>query len=279
MPDKDCDGLSSGVILKRTLELLGAEPKRISVHLPAKGNNISDESERKLMASYDPTFIFVLDQGSRKGPRLINKADAKTLVVDHHYATEDDFPEGCNFVTACHSPPVATSSLLTCKSPDLTKKNAEVANCRMARLDHICEALHENVASKTDWLTIVGTHGDLGNSLKWEYPFPDMKDTFKRYTKKLLNDVVSLVNAPRRTATYDVRSAWDAICDTTDPALVLKDERLLAARAEVNAEVERCTHAAPKFSADGKVAVFRIHSQAQVHPVIVRQTTLFRFRL
>ena len=36
----------------------------------------------------------------------------------------------------------------------------------------------------------------------------------------------------------------------------------------VNAEVERCTHAAPKFSPDGKIAVFRIRSEAQVHPVI-----------
>jgi hypothetical protein len=44
---------------------------------------------------------------------------------------------------------------------------------------------------------------------------------------------------------------------------VLKNPRLLAARAEVNAEVERVTHTAPKFSPDGKIAVFRIKSQAQ----------------
>jgi hypothetical protein len=43
----------------------------------------------------------------------------------------------------------------------------------------------------------------------------------------------------------------------------LKNPRLLAARAEVNEEVERCTHTAPKFSPDGKIAVFRIKSQAQ----------------
>lgn len=49
---------------------------------------------------------------------------------------------------------------------------------------------------------------------------------------------------------------------------MLKNPRLLAARAEVNAEVERCTHTPPKFSADGKVAVFRIKSECQVHPVI-----------
>lgn len=95
-----------------------------------------------------------------------------------------------------------------------------------------------------------------------------MAAAFKIYTKKKLNDVVSLVNAPRRTATFDPRSAFEALCDTVDPATILSNPRLLAARAEVNAEVERCTHTAPKFSADGKIAVFRIHSAAQVHPVI-----------
>jgi hypothetical protein len=95
-----------------------------------------------------------------------------------------------------------------------------------------------------------------------------MAEPLKRYKKKVLNDGVSYINAPRRTATYDVRSAWDALATTSEPASVLTNPRLLAARREVNAEVERCTHAAPKFSADGKVAVFRIRSEAQVHPVI-----------
>jgi hypothetical protein len=90
-----------------------------------------------------------------------------------------------------------------------------------------------------------------------------MKPTMKKYSKKTLNDVVSLINAPRRTATFDVKSAWDALCETAEPASVLKNPRLLAARAEVNAEVERVTHTAPKFSPDGKIAVFRIKSQAQ----------------
>lgn len=43
---------------------------------------------------------------------------------------------------------------------------------------------------------------------------------------------------------------------------------MLSARAEINEEVERQTHTPPKFSKDGKIAVFRINSAAQVHPVI-----------
>ena len=41
----------------------------------------------------------------------------------------------------------------------------------------------------------MGTHGDLGTALKWKPPFPDMTEVFKTYTKKSINDAVSLINA------------------------------------------------------------------------------------
>ena len=85
-----------------------------------------------------------------------------------------------------------------------------------------------------------------------------MGATFKKHTKKALNDAVSLVNAPRRTASYNVPGAWDALTAASSPKELLGSKALLEARVEVNAEVERCTHAAPKFSADGKVAVLEV---------------------
>lgn len=36
----------------------------------------------------------------------------------------------------------------------------------------------------------------------------------------------------------------------------------------INQEIERCTHTPPKFSKDGRVALLRINSPCQVHPVI-----------
>ena len=226
--------------------LLGLPSELIHVHLLSKGNTIHTDEERKKMESHQPKFIFVLDQGSRSGPPVIN-GEHEALIIDHHHATDSDFPDGSAHVTACTSPPVATSSLLTYL---------------------LCEPLHPGVKDRCDWLCVVGTHGDLGNTFKWESPFPVMKDCLKKYTKKTLNDVVSAVNAPRRTPMYDVRSAWDALSETTEPASILKNTRLRAAREEVNTEVERVTHTAPKFSPDGKVAVFRINSKAQVHPII-----------
>ncbi|KAL9050736.1 MAG: hypothetical protein Q9206_004965 [Seirophora lacunosa] len=73
---------------------------------------------------------------------------------------------------------------------------------------------------------------------------------------------------PRRTAKFDVVSAWEALLAASSPKDILTNRRLLSARADINEEVERQTHAAPKFSKDGKIAVFRINSAAQVHPVI-----------
>jgi len=199
------------------------------------------------MAAHSPAYIFVLDQGSRQSPPLVPDPNTTSLIIDHHHATNLDFPADSSHVTACNSPPVATSALLTY---------------------HICTPLHPSVPSLTAWLAIVGTHGDLGTTLKWQPPFPDMAETFKIHKKGTLNNVVSLINAPRRTPTYDVLSAWSALTSPNAPTSILTNPRLLAAKQEVQAEVARCSHTAPSFSADGKVAVFRISSGAQIHPLI-----------
>ncbi|KAK5017629.1 hypothetical protein BJ546DRAFT_837308 [Cryomyces antarcticus] len=250
VPDKDADGLTSGVIVYCTLRALGLPEDLISVHHVQRANSIFSDSERAAMASKNPSFIIVLDQGSRPSPPLIPQPH-QTLIIDHHYApTSASFPLEAVFCTANASPPVATSSLLTYI---------------------LCTALHPSLRDRCAALCVIGTHGDLGNSIKWEAPFPDMTATFKQYTRKALNDAVALVNAPRRTAAYNVHAAWDALLSFSDSGSLtelLQNKDLLAARSAVSAEVERCTHSAPKFSADGRIAVLRIASQAQVHGVI-----------
>ncbi len=114
----------------------------------------------------------------------------------------------------------------------------------------------------------MGTHGDLGTTLKWEPPFPDMTAAFKKHTKKSINTAVALVNAPRRSAAYNVMDAWDAVITASDPDSVVKNQELEKASAEVRYETERCTHTPPKFSADATIAILTISSAAQVHPVI-----------
>lgn len=245
VPDKDADGLSSGVIMYRTLVKLGLDPSLIEVHLVEKGSNIHTESERKAMAAKNPAYIIVLDQGSVAAPPLIDSPSAKSLIIDHHLS--DAFPLNTKIVSACHYPPVSTSSLLTYE---------------------ICKSLSKDLATECAYLACIGTHGDLGNTLKWQPPFPDMSETFKTHTKKSINDAVSLINAPRRTAKYDVITAWNALLGSTDPKTLLNNGRLQSARAEINNEVELNTHTPPKFSGDGRIAVLRINTPAQVHPVI-----------
>ena len=150
-------------------------------------------------------------------------------------------------VSACHFPPVATTALLSYE---------------------ICKSMNTTVAESCAYLACIGTHGDLGSTLKWLPPFPDMTETFKTYTKKSVNEAVSLLNAPRRTAKYDVITAWEALLQSQDPKDLLTNGRLQAARSEINEEVEMNTHTPPKFSQDGRIAVLRINSKAQVHPVI-----------
>ncbi len=104
--------------------------------------------------------------------------------------------------------------------------------------------------------------------MKWQPPFPDLTPTLKQHTKAAIHTAISLINAPRRTARYDVQTAWTALLASSAPKDLLTNPRLLQARAEINDEVERHTHAAPKFTPDGRIAVLRIHTQAQVHPVI-----------
>lgn len=188
MPDKDADGLDAGVIIHRTLVALGTAASSIDVHLIAKGNSIHDEEEREAMMRKNPKYIIVVDQGSGPAPPVVDSPDVKSLIIDHHLS--DEFPKnalvsnlvlsigyhthGPQVVSACHYPPVATSSLLTYE---------------------ICKSLHPDVAPSCGYMCAMGTHGDLGNTLKWEPPFPDMKEVFKIHTKKSINDAVSLLNA------------------------------------------------------------------------------------
>ena len=137
----------------------------------------------------DPKYIIIVDQGSRAAPPVVDSPDTKALIIDHHLS--DEFPENATVrqpflhietnqlkqfqvVSACHHPPVATSALLTYE---------------------ICKPLHSSIASDCGFLCAMGTHGDLGNTLKWKPPFPDMKEVFKTHTKKAINDAVALVNA------------------------------------------------------------------------------------
>lgn len=98
VPDKDADGLSSGVIIHRTLVKLGLNPNLLNVYLVQKGSNIHVDDERKLMLEKSPSFIIILDQGSRGGPPIVDDNDVRSLLIDHHLS--DEFPKNA-LVSIC----------------------------------------------------------------------------------------------------------------------------------------------------------------------------------
>lgn len=275
VPDKDADGLCSGVIMYRTLvHALSIDPSRIDVHLMTKGSNPSASAQRESMSEYGAKWIIVLDQGSRNGPALVPGAEhgwksdrddaIHTMVVDHHWLPEGDGgPEGCLMLNACHHKPVATASLLTW------------VLCRP--LWSGCE--QDKAEDLIDYVAVLGTMGDLSVNVDWDPPFPDLTPEVKKWSKKRLGSAIALLNAPRRTPDFDVITAWTALLASTspltilDPALNPHAKRLYEARDAVSLETERCTHTPPKFSKDGRLALLRITSPYQVHPSIATRWT------
>ncbi|CDO78163.1 hypothetical protein BN946_scf184467.g2 [Trametes cinnabarina] len=263
LPDKDADGLCSGLIVYYTLAHLGLDAENITVHFPAKGSNIHAPAERAAIAGYDPKFVVVTDQGSRGGPPIV-QGGVPTLVIDHHWSTF--FPDGALVCSAAHCPPVATSAMLAymmCKPLVTLGVSASPA-----------ASSDERLSERLDYLCAMGTMGDLGTSFKWEPPFPNMRDCLKKWTKKALGEAIGLLNAPRRTGEYDVETAWRALLSASTPRDLIKPatskdvRRLFEARADVKAAVDRVARQPPKFSGDGRVALIRISSSAQVHPLI-----------
>ncbi len=205
------------------------------------------------MQIHNPRYVIVLDQGSKGGRPILSgtkEQPVDTLIIDHHYSF--NFPEEALVCSAAHSPPVATSALLSY---------------------HICVDLHNDLKDKIAYLGVLGTVGDLGASVKWSDPFPEALGlVMKAMGKKNVSDAVGLVNAPRRSSIYNVEVAWKSILDTNSPSEILNKNSqisaLMRARDEVAAEVERCTHTPPLFSADKRFACLTISSPCQVHPVI-----------
>lgn len=263
-PDKDADGLSSALVLSRTLRAL-AHPASLTAvyHLPRGLNIHSPEAERGMLAAFPdqggPTRCIVLDQGSRPGPPLVPPSQCKTLIIDHHLS--DSFPSEAQVLSACHSLPVATSSVLTYS---------------------LCAELVPTLRGRGALAlgALVGVYGDLGSAkIKFgtdadaEGPWPaSLAAVEKRLTKSALAKSVALLNAPRRTPEFNVADAYAALeaaadAEDSEPGTglrrVLGDARLVEAKERTSAETARWQAAPPVFTKDGTIAVVTVDSAYQ----------------
>jgi hypothetical protein len=264
IPDRDTDGLTSGTILSRTLRLLSHPQSNIHTHFLPIGTSIfTRESLSEVVTlahTHAITHLILLDHGSRESPPLL-PPPVKTLLIDHHSSSV--FPANATILSAAASPPIACSSLLTFE---------------------LCKPLHARVREDTAWLALLGIFGDHG-------PYSpliglgELTSVKKAYTATHTSALAALLNAPRRTPECNTCVAWEllqiAIEKGLGPKQVLKGnsnitgsraqvllDEMRSAAGRIKTETERCSHVAPVFSKDRRVAVVYMHSPYQIHSVV-----------
>ena len=242
--DFDADGVTAGVVLQRALERAGF--KDVVRVIPTRERDAWAAPNRALLATHDPKALFVLDLGTRDEPL----AAVPTCIIDHH--RPDGVPPGALLLSAYEDDPIPNTSLMVY---DLCASIADVRDL--------------------DWIAAIGVLSDLGEKA----PFPLMAMVRERYSMKDLKDATALVNAARRASDYRPEVAARALLEHASPRELVtsagEDVRWLReARAEVQREMAEAKKAAPKFV--GKVALVRITSRCQIHPVIAQ---IWRTRL
>ena len=243
--DSDADGVTSGVVLFRTLERLGFT--NVVLAAPTRERDAWSDSNRAIIASHTPHTLFVLDLGSRD-ERLYD--GARTMLIDHH--RPDGLPPGATLVSAYQWDPIPNTSLIVF---DLCSPLAGIEDL--------------------DWIAAIGAISDVGERA----PFPLLAAVKKRYSMSDLKEATTLVNAARRASKYqpeaavrallDHPSARDFVTSSSSDVAALRE-----AREEVKRELAEAKKSAPKFA--GNVALIRVRSAVQVHPVIAQ---IWRTRL
>ena len=243
--DSDADGVTAGVVLQRALERLGFSA--IARCPPTRERDAWSDANRAIIASQNPDVLFVLDLGSRDEELL---AGARSCFIDHH--RPDGVPPGALLITAYSWDPIPNTSLI---------------------VYDLCSSLVD--VSDIDWIAAIGVLSDIGERA----PFPLMARVKERYAMSDLKEVTTLVNAARRASVYQPEAAARALLTHTSARDLRHSESsdvqsLREAREEVKLAMAEAKKAAPKFA--GNVALIRVRSQCQVHPVIAQ---IWRTRL
>ena len=236
--DVDADGVCAGVVFGRVLERLNRE---VTLLTPDRERNAWTTENRRRIQAHNPDFLWVLDLGSRDEKVLENVPAA---FVDHHR------PEGVFagdvLISGYEWEPVPNTSWMVW---ELGRELVDLTD--------------------SDWIAVIGTLSDLGEKA----PFPLIDEAKKRYTAKWLKEATALVNAPRRASHFNPDAAVRALQTHSNPRELCESksddvQELIAARAEVSAEMNEAKKAAPTFAGD--VALIRVNSPCQIHPLIAQ---------
>jgi single-stranded-DNA-specific exonuclease len=240
MHDRDADGITAGVVLQKALERMGY--LRVDRVMPDRDRNAWTPANRDRVQRARPELLFVLDLGS--GPEQVLEG-VPTCFIDHH--RPEGIPEGQTLITAYGWHPIPNTSLLVWEMCD--------------RLVNIADL---------GWIAAIGVISDLGEHA----PFGILDRAKEKFTAKYLKEATTLINAIRRSPDADPETAASALLRYASPKeLVLAEgdpdvQKMREARIEVARAMNEAKKAPPVFA--GPVALVRIRSRYQVHPLIAQ---------
>lgn len=237
--DSDADGVTAGVILQKILQRTGfVQVTRI---IPDRERNAWAPSNRDKIKATAPDYLFVLDLGCQSEPII---PGIPTCFIDHH--RPEGTPPNSTLITAYTWAPIPNTSLIVYS---------------------LCTAITD--ATDLDWIAAIGTISDLGEKA----PFEILAIAKSKYTAKYLKEATTLINASRRAADYNPEISAKVLLTHNSPRDIVNSntpevEQLRSSREQVKVEMEKARKAAPIFA--GNVALIRINSPCQIHPLIAQ---------
>ncbi|MDQ2832167.1 MAG: phosphoesterase [Acidobacteriota bacterium] len=261
LTDSDADGLPAATILLLALRQAGYVNTTAEVRL--KFESAWSVSVIERLSKTAPDALIIADLGSRSDPIL---PGVPTLLLDHHR------PLG--------TPPSAT--LITGYRVMGPGEDARELPTTGLMAYRCAEALLPDGHEHYLWLAAISLLSDLGDKA----PFPEFPLAKKLYGSAALRDLISLLNAPRRSAAGDASSALELLTIASSPKEILTSvepriaelrERLLADKAEVAAALSVARKSPPRFSTTlrkelgADLVAIRMHTECQVHPLIAQQ--------
>ena len=238
----DADGLSALALLARAWERKFGE--RPPLRIVGRGENAwTKEFADTLADGLHGLVLLDLGTGERK------PTDASLCVIDHHVPTSEASDR--LVLSGYGETPVPSTSLIAWWA---------------------AKGLIGDDADDLLWLAYVGAMGDMADT-----GFDVLDAAKKRYKVGRTREVVSLVNAPRRSASGDAAPALEWLLAASDPQDALSGDypaRAVceAAREEVKAATAEARRAPPRFGSvyGSDVAIIRVDTPCQVHPLIAQ---------
>src|SRR5918993_718647 len=190
MSHNDADGLSAAAILTRAFVAAGWP---VRTRILGRGETPWSAEIKSEIAAAEPGGLIIADLGTRPG---LIAPGVPTIVLDHHVPT--GVPHEATLISGHAFAPIPTSSLLAwwCASA-------------------LCDA------SDLLWLAALGLIGDMAEKAG----FPELDEARGRYGITALREAVSLINAPRRSASGDAGPALTLLMTATGPKEVTSGRR------------------------------------------------------